>query len=260
MKHLTLVILFAASCAFAQTGATLEAIKAAADAGDPAAQDKLAVRDHANAELWYRKAAAQGYAHSQGQLGHRLLLRSRMTFGLKPADRAAMQNEALKWITLAANQGDKQGQGDLADVFLEGKLVKADYLEAYKWGELCSRNPAFDLVAGTQGRSVRDAAVLKMNTDQIAEARRRVAAFVPHQPKKSEVPTPAWVKNIKLKGISGVPGHRMATIDKQTLEKGERGTVKIDGKPVAIQCLEITEKTATIAIEGLEAQQTLTLD
>lgn len=69
MKKLILSLTFAASCAFAQLGSqSLEQIKIAADAGDPVAQDKLASHDPANAEMWYRKAVAQGSAHSEGQL------------------------------------------------------------------------------------------------------------------------------------------------------------------------------------------------
>jgi Sel1 repeat len=134
-----------------------------------------------------------GYAHAQGRLGKMLLMRSRMTSGLKPDARAAIADEAFKWITLAANQGDKQGQANLADVCLEGKLVKQDLIEAYKWGELSSKGLSYD-VAAVIGRSARDAAILKMNADQIAEARKRVAVFVPHQPQKSELPELAWVK------------------------------------------------------------------
>jgi hypothetical protein len=111
-----------------------------------------------------------------------------------------------------------------------------------------------------QGVPPRDAAILKMNADQIAEARKRVAAFIPHQPQKSELPEPAWVKKIKLNGISGTPAKRFATIGNQTFEKRERRTVKIDGQPVIIQCLEITDSSATVSIEGIEDTRTLSLN
>src|ERR1039458_3104388 len=273
MKKLIVTLTFAAACVFAQpTAPTLEQIKIAADAGDPVAQDKLAERmgwDSAQAEVLYRKAAGQGYVHAQGQLGHILLMRSRSTFplfGLKPDARAAIDDaraaiadEAIKWITLAANQGDKRGQADFASIYLEGKLVKQDLVEAYKWAELYSKDLPYDVYVATcpAGPSTRDAAILKMNADQIAEARRRVAAFVPHQPQKSELPEPAWVKKIKLNGISGTPAKRFATIWNQTFEKGERRTVKIDGQPVIIQCLEITDSSATVSIEGIEGTRTL---
>jgi TPR repeat protein len=88
-----------------------------------------------------------------------LLSSSRTSFGLKPPDRAAMQDEALKWIILAANQGDAQGQADMAQLCLNGELVKQDYVEAYKWGELCSERlaliflPVFKVVLPATRRS-----------------------------------------------------------------------------------------------------------
>jgi TPR repeat protein len=274
MNRIIVILAFAATSAFAQQPApTLEQIKIAADAGDPAAQDKLAERvgwDSPQGEVLYRKAATQGYVHAQGQLGHILLMRSGSTFplfGLKPdaqaatnAARAAINDEAVKWITLAANQGDKQGQADLADLCLEGKLVKRDLIEAYKWGELASQGMPEFYIPADRPRSIRDAAILKMNADQIAEAHKRVAAFTPHKPGKDELPEPAWVKKIKLNGISGPDDKRLAMIGNHTFEKGERGTVNIDRQSVVIQCLEITATTATISIEGIDGTRTLTLN
>jgi hypothetical protein len=188
-------------------------------------------------------------------------------FGLKPdaqaatnAARAAINDEAVKWITLAANQGDKQGQADLADLYLEGKFVKRDLIEAYKWGELASQGMPEFYIPADRPRSIRDAAILKMNADQIAEAHKRVAAFTPHKPGKDELPEPAWVKKIKLNGINGPDDKRVALIGNHTFEKGDRGTIKIDGQSVVIQCLEITATTATISIEGIEGARTLNLN
>jgi hypothetical protein len=258
MKRLIITLLFSAMCACAQLLApSLEQIKIAADAGDPAAQDTLAIRDPANAEMWYRKAAEQGYAHSEGQLGHRLLSSSRTNIGLKPADRAAMQDEALKWIMLAANQGDAQGQADMAQLRLNGELVKQDFVEAYKWGDLCAKSLSFDLYAGIQGRTARDAAILKMDADQIAEAQHRVAEFVPHQPDKSDLPDPAWVQKIKLHGISGAGDHRLAIINDQTFEKGDEIAMKIDGKSVKVTCLEIRDSSVSVSIDGIEGNREL---
>jgi TPR repeat protein len=255
------VAAFAATRVFTQpTAPTLEQIKIAADAGDPVAQDKLAKRfayGSAEAEMWYRKAAGQGYVHAQGRLGNMLLMRSRMTFGLKPDAHAAIADEAVKWITLAANQGDKQGQANLADVCLEGKLVKQDLIEAYKWGELASEGlPRYDVVS-MPGSSTRDAAILKMNADQIAEARNRVAAFVPHQPQKSDLPEPAWVQKIKLGGISGTPDHRLVLINNQTFAKGDQSALKIGEKRVMVRCLEIREASVVVSIEGLDGTREL---
>lgn len=266
VKTLTISLLFAATCAFAQLAQpSLEEIKAAAEAGDPAAQDKLAERfvmraDSAQAEVWYRKSAAQGYAHAQGQLGHMLYIHTRTSIGLKPDARAAMGDEAVKWLTLAANQGNAQAQADLADICLQGKLVKQDLIEAYKWGELATHGGGVVNFPGIEGRSARDSAILKMTSDQIEEGKRRVAAFKPHTPQKSEMPVPAWVKQIKLTGISGGPDKRFAIIGKETLEQGESRTIKIGGNTVTIKCLEITDTTATISVDGIDGTQTLSLN
>jgi hypothetical protein len=262
-SRMALVLLMVLGCRIStlaqQPAPTLEQIKIAADAGDPAAQDKLAERDSAHAEVLYRKAADQGYAHAQGRLGNLLLMRSQLFIGVKPEARAAIADEAIKWATLAANQGDKQGQANLAQIYLEGKWVKQDFIEAYKWGDLSDKNPSQEFIVFS-GRSFRDAAILKMNADQIAEAHKRVAAFTPHKPGKDELPEPAWVKKIKLNGISGPDDKRLAMIGNHTFEKGERGTVKIDGQSVVIQCLEITATTATISIEGIDGTRTLALN
>lgn len=101
-----------------------------------------------------------------------LLMRSRLTIGVKPDVRAAIADETIKWVTLAATQGDKRGQANLAEIYLEGKLVKQDLIEAYKWGELSAKNPSLDSIVFS-GASTRDAAILKMNADQIAEAQAR---------------------------------------------------------------------------------------
>jgi hypothetical protein len=257
MKYFAITILFVAVCASAQLPPpSLDQIKIAADAGDAAAQDKMAERDSANAETWYRKAAQQGYVHAQGKLGDRLLMRAQLTIGAKPEARAALINEGVKWATLAANQGDKQGQATLAWVYVNGKLVKQDLIEAYKWGDLAAKNPSLEFILFS-GASSRDSAILKMDADQIAEAKRRVAAFVTHQPDKSEVPKPAWMQKLKLQGISGTAGHRLAIINGRTMAKGDVAMVKIDGNTITIHCLEVQESSVSVSIDGVEGMQEL---
>jgi hypothetical protein len=96
-----------------------------------------------------------------------------------------------------------------------------------------------------------------MNADQITEARRRVAAFSPHVPQKSEMPEPAWIQKIKLSGISGAPDHRFAVINNTTFAKGDQTTLKIGGNSVTIQCLEIRESSVVVSIEGLDGPREL---
>jgi len=259
MKNFLTVLALTATCAWAQSPvSTLEQIKIAADAGDPAAQDKMAERDSANAESWYRKAAVQGYVHAQGKLGDLLFLRTRLTIGVKPEVRVATGEESIKWATLAANQGDKQGQATLAQAYLEGNLVQQDLIEAYKWGELSAKNPSPEFVLFT-GAFTRDKAVLKMTAEQIEEAHKRVAAFVPHQVAKSELPEPAWIREIKLEGISGSPDHRLAIINNKTFAKNDQMTLKVVGKDILIRCLEIRESSVVVSVEGMDGTRELKL-
>jgi TPR repeat protein len=257
MKKLFIAFAFAAFCASAQLAApSLEQIKIAADAGDPVAQDKLAEQfmmraDVADAENWYRKSAEQGYAHAQGQLGNMLLMHWRSTIGLKPDAHAAIGDEAVKWITLAANQGDTQGEETLAGLCLEGKLVKLDLIEAYKWGDLAAQKNLFS--------SAKNSAILKMNAEQIAEAQKRVSEFVPHQAQKSDLQEPAWVQKIKVSSISGTPDRRFALINNETFAKGDQATVKVGDKRVMIHCIEVRESSVIVSIEGIDGTRELKL-
>lgn len=149
-------------------------------------------------------------------------------------------------------QGDAQGQANLADVLVEGKLAKQDLVEAYKWGELSTHGGGIINIPGIAGASARDRATLKMTANQIAEAKRRVAEFKPHLPEKSDLPVPGFVKKLKLNGVVGGPTKRLATICDETFEKGESGIVKIDGKSVSLRCVDITENSATVAVAGVE--------
>jgi hypothetical protein len=251
-------------CWAQSTGSSLAEIKVAAEAGDPIAQDKLAERfilrgDTKQAEFWYRKAAEQGYARAQGKLGNMLLMRCRMGFSGTAAQRMAVGEEAVRWVTLAANQGDKRGQADLADIYLDGKLVKPDLIEAYKWGDLAAQGLMLD-PARITGSARRDAAILQMSSDQIAEAKKRVAAFKPHKAGKDEWPEPSWVGQIKLSGLSGPADRRLALINGKTFSPSETGSVKVAGKTVKVRCLEIREKSTLVEIEGLKKPLELFLE
>ncbi len=72
-------------------------------------------------------------------------------------------------------------------------------------------------------------------------------------------PEPAWVRQIKLGGISGTPDHRFAIINGKMFETGDVATVKITGKSVTIHCLEIGESSVSIAIDGIVGTRELKL-
>ena len=72
-------------------------------------------------------------------------------------------------------------------------------------------------------------------------------------------PEPAWVRQIKLGGISGTPDHRFAIINGKMFETGDVTTVKITGKGVTIHCLEIGESSVSISIDGIDGTRVLQL-
>lgn len=241
----------------------LAEIKAAAEKGDAVAQDKLADAyrarlDTENALKWYRKAAEQGVAHSQSEAG-RILMSYAKSPAAKPEASKEYADEAIRWHLKAANQGDKAAQLGLGRQFEDGRFIKQDYAEAYKWFALAAEGGSAIDSNALGAKWARDAIILKMSQDQIAEGRKRVPAFVPHQATNDELPEPSWVKQIKLQGISGTEKRRVAVINGRTFQKGDESTVKADGKSVKLGCLDVREASVIVQIEGLAGRRELKL-
>jgi uncharacterized protein len=113
--------------------AELEAIKAKAEKGDPAAQTELGKlycgghgvpQDYAESVRWLRKAAEQGNAGGQCTLGWCYAA----GLGL-PKDYA----QAVRWYRKAAEQGDAGAQINLGVCYENGEGAPQDYAEAVKW-------------------------------------------------------------------------------------------------------------------------------
>ena len=81
-------------------------------------------QDYAEALYWYRKAAEQGYARAQRGLGWMY----QNGYGVTK-DYA----EAVKWYRKAADQGNASGQRDLGYMYSKGYGVEQDYAQAVKW-------------------------------------------------------------------------------------------------------------------------------
>jgi TPR repeat protein len=76
---------------------------------------------------WYRKAAEQGNASGQNNLGWLYFDGSGV---------AQDYAEAVKWFRESAEQGDAWGQESLGLCYENGDGVPADVLQAYKWYQL----------------------------------------------------------------------------------------------------------------------------
>ena len=111
---------------------------------------------------WYRKAAAQGDAEAQHNLGLMYVHGEGV-----PQDYA----EAVKWFRKAANQGDASAQTNLGIMYFRGEVVLRDLTQAYMWYDLASSRIPPGAAHDHAVRN-RDFVAKHMTPDQIAEAKR----------------------------------------------------------------------------------------
>jgi TPR repeat protein len=86
-------------------------------------------RDLERAATWHEKAASQGLANAQYQLG---LLYERGE-GV-----ARDQSEAARWYLQAAEQGEIPAQARLGLMYLDGRGVAQDDVRAFAWLDLAA--------------------------------------------------------------------------------------------------------------------------
>ena len=167
-------------------------------------------QDGVEAVKWYRKAAEQNYAAAQYNLGicfanGRGVAQDEVE-ALKWYHKAADQNLAIaqyrlgvcyndgrgvikdfsvaaNWYRKAAEQNDANAQYNLGNLYANGYGVPKDYLQAYKWMNLASAQ------GQEYAKNELPLVEQKMTTEQIAEAQRRSAEFVP----RSETPSNKFI-------------------------------------------------------------------
>jgi TPR repeat protein len=101
----------------------------AANGGDPAAQYQIASNyfvqeNYTEAVKWLRRAADQGFAAAQTELG-----RSYLNGEAVGKDYV----EAVKWFRKAADQNYPDGECALADCYMDGVGVSKNFADAAKW-------------------------------------------------------------------------------------------------------------------------------
>ena len=145
-----------------------------AEQGDAEAQYNLAMvydvgvgvtKSYAESGKWYLKAANQGLAEAQFQLGVRYF-----EFSKSGKDNFVT---AFAWFFKAANQGIAEAQYNVGVMYQLGRGVPQNKLEAYKWFN----------IAGAQGYAkaifARETVGAELRPEQLIEADRRAAAFKP---------------------------------------------------------------------------------
>ena len=148
----------------------------AATAGDPDAQFNLAqayklgrgvAMDLNAAESWYRKAAAQGHAQSEDNLGLVLF-------------QSGKREEAMPWIRKSAERGEPRAQYVLGTALFNGDLAEKDWVRAYA---LMSRSSA-------QGISQATTSLAQMDRYIPSDQRQRGAALARDLEARQHRPAP----------------------------------------------------------------------
>ena len=114
-------------------------------------------QDYVEAQKWWLKAAEQGYAPAQYDLG--LLYRD--GHGV-----AQDYVEARKWFLKAAEQGDAWAQYNLGLLYAHGRGVAQDYTMAYIWYNIAAAQGDAD------AQKMRDAVAAQLDPASLAEAQK----------------------------------------------------------------------------------------
>jgi TPR repeat protein len=158
-------------------------------------------KNYTNAVFWLRKAAAQGDPPANYYLG--LCYESgrgtptnfveavkyfRISAEAKYADaldelgqcyvygRGLSQDfsQAAFWLKKAADEGNPEGQMHLGLLYLYGGGVEKDPIEAYKWFTLAGMK---NQLTGNVGFQIMKKAGIRLNSQEVVEANRRVGLF-----------------------------------------------------------------------------------
>jgi uncharacterized protein len=118
-------------------------------------------RDEAQAAAWYRRAAEQGDASAQNNLGVMLANGQGV-----PQD----DEQAVHWYRLAAEQGHALGQYNLGGMYNSGRGVARDTVRSYMWMLLAAE--AGDPAAGAN-RAIVARRLSPAQIDSATDMRRR---------------------------------------------------------------------------------------
>jgi len=131
-------------------------------------------QDHAEAAKWVRKAAEQGHAVAQYNLGI-MCAKGKVV----PLDYL----EAFKWYRKAAEQGQAKAQYDLGRMCALGEGVPLDYELAHKWLSLAATYWDASDEAGRNGViKQRDHIATLMSHEQIVTAQYLAREWKPTAP------------------------------------------------------------------------------
>ena len=85
----------------------------------------------------------------------------------------------------------------------------------------------------------------------------RFKVKAPRIDEQKNIEPPAVPDSVVLRGISFVTGKRLAIINNYTVAEGEEFSLRIDGKLIQGQCVEIKEKSVVIKVNGTSKEISL---
>ena len=136
--------------------------------GHAYAEGRGAPQDYQEALKWYRKAAEQGYVPAQVHLGT-LYFEGRIVL--------QSYQESAKWFRKAADQGDALGQFNLGHMYRLGHGVSQDDFQAHKWFNLAASLTTGEVA--DHSRLARDNLAEVMTDSQVYEAQRLAREWQP---------------------------------------------------------------------------------
>jgi TPR repeat protein len=118
-------------------------------------------QDYGEAVVWYRKAAEQGLAEAQVNLGWMYL-----------HGQGVLQDyaQAVAWYRKAAEQGNAWAQLSLGVMYYKGEGLPQNYEEAYVWWSLAAAQGHADATKR------RDVAASRLTPEALSRAQARAAA------------------------------------------------------------------------------------
>lgn len=114
--------------------------------------------------------------------------------------------------------------------------------------------PSSVFVANYSDRSGRDPFFPGADYFRKGETRQRPSINAP-----LAAPDDAVLKTLKINGSGGVGDKRWVMVNGVTVYLGEHATFQVNGKPVKIQCFEISDKAITVGIKDTATRREIKL-
>ena len=130
-------------------------------------------RDFQEAAKWYRRAAEQGDADAQYNLGVMYDRAESLPASARSRGIAQDYGEAARWYRLSADQGNADAQFNLGILYSNGQGVPHDLVQAHMWFSLAAVSGDADAIEN------RDGVAEKMTAAELKQAQALARSWKP---------------------------------------------------------------------------------